>query len=109
MGIMQCAECINMACRRLKRQMQPDEFCSFGNIRLPELDTVEGVKEILLALEKQAPKEPLFEGDGVAPDGSEVYDTWIRPCCESRFEVEFEEHDYCPNCGQRIDWGEMEK
>ena len=55
------------------------------------------------ALEKQIPKKPDFEGDGYA-DGFLVYDTWICPCCEHKFEVDYEEYKHCPECGQTIDW-----
>lgn len=54
-------------------------------------------------LEKQIPKEPYFEGDGYY-DGSLVYDTWRCPSCDSEYEVEFEEHECCPHCGQAIKW-----
>lgn len=55
------------------------------------------------ALEKQIPKKPDLEGDGYA-DGQLVLDTWICPCCEKRYEVDYDDYDYCPNCGQAIDW-----
>lgn len=54
-------------------------------------------------VEKQVAKKPSFEGDGYA-DGYLVYDTWICPCCEKHYEVDYEEYDFCPNCGQKIDW-----
>ncbi len=38
--------------------------------------------------------------------GTEIWDEWICPCCGSRYEVEYDKYDYCPNCGQRIDWTE---
>lgn len=60
---------------------------------------------IIEALEKQIPKKPDFEGDGYA-DGQLVYDTWICPHCEKKYEVDYEEYDFCPNCGQAIDWSE---
>lgn len=60
--------------------------------------------EIKNSVEKQIPKSPTYDGDGYAPDGTFVWDEWICPCCGSRFEVEYEEHDYCPNCGQHILW-----
>ena len=43
------------------------------------------------------------------PDGNLVYDTWICPCCEKHYEVDYEEYDYCPFCGQRIDWSEEQE
>lgn len=55
------------------------------------------------ALEKQLPKKPDFEGDGCDQEGNLIYDTWICPNCEEYYEVDYDEYDYCPNCGQRID------
>ena len=64
------------------------------------------VREVAIkALEKQIPKKPDLEGDGYA-DGHLVYDTWICPCCEKHYEVDYDDYDYCPNCGQAIDWSE---
>lgn len=54
------------------------------------------------ALEKQIPKTPDIEGDGYA-DGKMVYDTWICPNCGKDYEIECDNYDYCPNCGQAID------
>ena len=61
------------------------------------------------ALEKQIAKKPNIEGDGYA-DGHLVYDTWICPNCEKDYEIDYDDYDYCPNCGQKIDksvfdWG----
>lgn len=58
------------------------------------------------ALGKQIPKKPTYEGDGYAPDGKFVLDEWICPCCETRYEVDYDDYDYCPNCGQKIDWSD---
>lgn len=58
------------------------------------------------ALKKQIPKKPDFEGDGYW-NGELVYDTWICPCCGKHYEVDYEEYDHCPNCGQAIDWSEQ--
>lgn len=62
------------------------------------------------ALEKQIAKKPTFEGDGYAPDGTLIYDTWICPCCNKRYEVDYDDYTYCPNCGQKIDldWSDEE-
>ena len=56
------------------------------------------------ALEKQIPKKPTFEGGGYADDGGLMYDTWICPCCEKDYELDYEEYEFCPNCGQAIKW-----
>ena len=68
----------------------------------------EAIDMAIKALEKQIPKKPEFEGDGYS-DGHLVYDTWICPNCEKRYEVDYEEYDHCPNCGQKIDWSEVEE
>ena len=60
------------------------------------------------ALEKQTPKKPDFEGDGYDENGCLIYDTWICPCCEVRYEIYYEEYEHCPNCGQTIDWSDTE-
>lgn len=60
-------------------------------------------EECRTAREKQIPKKPTYEGDGYAPDGTLVYDTWICPCCGKRYEVDYDDYTYCPNCGQKID------
>ena len=68
------------------------------------IGTVEECRE---AVEKQKAKKPDFEGDGYA-DGNLVYDTWICPCCGKHYEVDYDDYDFCPNCGQKLDWGEGE-
>lgn len=60
-------------------------------------------KSVIEAREKQRAKKPTYEGDGYAPDGTLVYDTWICPCCDKRYEVDYDDYDYCPNCGQKLD------
>ena len=58
------------------------------------------------ALGKQIPKKPIYEGDGYAPDGTFVFDIWICPSCCKRYEVDYDDYDYCPNCGQKLDWSD---
>lgn len=55
------------------------------------------------AVDTRIAKRPDFEGDGYA-DGHLVYDTWICPNCQKHYEVDYDNYDYCPNCGQKIDW-----
>lgn len=66
----------------------------------------EAISIAIAALELTEAKTPDLEGDGYS-DGHLVYDTWICPNCESRYEMEYEEHDHCPNCGQAINWKEF--
>ena len=68
----------------------------------------DGMGIAIQALEKQIPKKPTYEGDGYAPDGTFVWDEWLCPCCGKRYEVDYDDYDYCPNCGQAIDWSDEE-
>ena len=54
-------------------------------------------------VEKEISKKPDYEGDGYA-DGYMVYDTWICPNCGKKYEVDYQEYNRCPECGQLIDW-----
>lgn len=58
------------------------------------------------ALEKQLPEKPIFEGDGFDELGDIVFDEWLCPLCNARYEVDYQEYDYCPSCGQKLDWSE---
>lgn len=58
--------------------------------------------------DKQTPKKPDFEGDGYDDSGNIIYDTWICPCCENRYEVDYDMYQYCPACGQALDWSDYE-
>ena len=66
----------------------------------PYLD--EAVSMAIAALEKQIPKKINCKGDGYWK-GQPVYDTWICPCCEEHYEVDYDNYDYCPNCGQHLE------
>lgn len=55
------------------------------------------------ALRKQIPELPNIWGDGYA-DGEPVYDMWDCPYCGKTYEIEGEQYDFCPACGQRINW-----
>lgn len=58
------------------------------------------------ALEKQLPKKPDIYGDGYDDDGNIIYDTYDCPNCQKSYEIEYEEYDYCPNCGQALNWSD---
>jgi rubrerythrin len=60
--------------------------------------------KIAEALQKQIPQKPNFEGDGYDDSGELIYDTWICPNCGDRYELDYEIYQYCPMCGQSIDW-----
>nr|DAH12610.1 MAG TPA: DNA-directed RNA polymerase subunit [Caudoviricetes sp.]DAN90418.1 MAG TPA: DNA-directed RNA polymerase subunit [Bacteriophage sp.] len=65
------------------------------------------LEECRAAVEKQTAKKPDYEGDGYS-DGHLVYDTWICPCCGKHYEVDYDDYDFCPECGQCIDWSDEE-
>ena len=55
-------------------------------------------------VEKAIPMKPkLFMCYGYGEDEA-VYDAWNCPYCGTHYQMIFDKHDYCPNCGQRIDW-----
>lgn len=67
----------------------------------------EAISVGIAALKLQIPKKPMYEVDAYDAyddSGSLIYDTWICPQCESRYEVGYDDYDFCPNCGQAIDW-----
>lgn len=55
---------------------------------------------------KQIPKQVDYIGHGYDPDGELVYDYAECPDCERGFEEGDEcwECDYCPRCGQALEW-----
>ena len=57
---------------------------------------------------RDAAKKPSIEGDRYAPDGTFIWDTWICPNCNEHYEIDYDEYDFCPKCGQRIDKSELE-
>ena len=60
--------------------------------------TPEGILELK---ERNTPKEAIYEGDGYS-DEEMVYDTWICPNCGAKYEVDYDDYDFCPDCGQMI-------
>jgi len=63
------------------------------------------IDDAIDALEKQIPRAVFYEGDGYA-DGEMVYDVAYCPACDACFEDGYNwEVNFCPNCGQRLDWG----
>lgn len=73
----------------------------------PEYLCIGTIEEFKDLKEKSVAKKPSLEGDGYY-NGQLVYDTWICPCCDKRYEVDYEEYEHCPSCGQKIDWGDEE-
>ncbi len=61
------------------------------------------VKEFREAMEKQRAKTPYIWGDGYS-DGYPVYDMYECPNCGENYEIDGHKYDFCPNCGQAINW-----
>lgn len=70
-------------------------------------DLYYALKMAISALKKQEPMKPYLEGDGYS-DGELVYDTWICQNCGEHYEVDYDDYEYCPKCGQHIDWSQEE-
>lgn len=92
-GYLMLQESIDMAIHAL------EEIQQYRALGTPE--------ECREAVEKRTPKRPDYEGDGYA-DGQLVYDTWICPRCGKHYEVDCDEYDYCPYCGQKLNWRDEE-
>lgn len=60
--------------------------------------------EIMELKERDMAKAPDYEGDGYDDDGNIIYDTWICPNCGEKYEVDYDDYKFCPECGQRIKW-----
>ena len=63
------------------------------------------------ALEKLMPKKPIYSGDGYDDKGELIYDSAECPCCGNNdFEYGINNWgcNYCPECGQSLDWGECD-
>lgn len=75
----------------------PKEACERHN---------EAIDKAIKALEKCVPVQPNLEGDGYDKDGKIIFDEWLCPCCETRYEVDYDDYKFCPNCGQAIDWSD---
>ena len=58
-------------------------------------------EQIMELKERNTPKEAIYEGDGYS-EGEMVYDVWICPNCGVKYEVDYEDYDFCPDCVQMI-------
>ena len=60
------------------------------------------------AVEKQIPKKPINVYDHYLAETNEYnYTTAECPCCGEDFAIdEYYRVNFCPNCGQKLDWRE---
>ena len=64
-------------------------------------------KAVQFAIDKQTPQTPNIWVDGYS-DGELVYDMYDCPNCGKHYELDYEQYDYCSNCGQKLDWTVLE-
>lgn len=95
-----CAECKmeRFVCDILNQHNKVNDFANSQCAKL--------MCEMHELKERDTAKKPIYEGDGYAPDGTFVWDEWLCPNCGTRYEVDYDEYDHCPNCCQKIDWSE---
>ena len=96
---------------RLYKDLKWAEKVRFEHINITivrvRIEEVDEVTHIEMALKKAKAIKPDVEGDGYCPEGKLVYDTWICPTCGSRYEIDYQDYDYCPKCGQHIDMSDI--
>lgn len=61
------------------------------------------------ALKKQIATKPELWGDGVDADMEIIYDMYDCPNCGKSYELDYDEYDYCPKCGQKLDWSNIDE
>ena len=71
--------------------------------------SIDAIEYAIKCAKKQIPKKPSFEGDGYDDEGELIYDTWVCPNCETNYECGYDIYDFCPHCGQAIDWSVVEE
>lgn len=74
---------------------------------LKQYEDLGTVEEFRALKDKSVAKKPNLEGDGYY-NGEIVLDAWICPNCNKSYEVDYDNYDYCPNCGQHIDRCDLE-
>ena len=67
-----------------------------------DIDLIESI------VEKEIPGSPIRVGYGYDPDRSGVYVRWGCSNCGAKYRAYYTDYDYCPHCGKKIDWSELQ-
>ena len=59
-------------------------------------------------VKKEIHRSPIRDGYWYDTDRSQVHVGWKCSNCGTKYRVYYAEYDYCPHCGQRIDWSNEE-
>lgn len=80
-------------------------FSTLSSVIISQEKETMADRELLQELvDKEKPRYVNYEYDGYA-DGCPVYDTARCPECGRYFDLDCEEKcNYCPDCGQRLNW-----
>ncbi len=89
---------------RLYEKLSDQEVREYRELQTyKKLGTVEEFRE---AKKKRIPERPNIWGDGHDDEGEPIYDMYDCPSCGKSYEIDYDKSDYCPNCGQAIDWSD---
>ena len=80
----------------------PHDFYGEDKATTKERDT-DIMQELV---DKATLKKPNIWGDGYDDKGQLIYDMYDCPNCDKTYELDYEKYDYCPKCGQAIDWSD---
>lgn len=69
--------------------------------KLQAFEKIGTAEEFDMLKERNREQQTEIIGDGYS-DGHLVYDTYICPNCGKQYELEYEEYNYCPECGQHM-------
>lgn len=103
----ECQKSVSICKAMIDRKITPEDMEEYMKFEDELVKRGFTFSSLLEAREKQTAKKPDYEGDGYA-DGQLVYDTWICPCCGKHYEIDCDDYDYCPNCGQKLDRSDEE-
>lgn len=76
---------------------------------IQEYRAIGTVEECRAAMERLKSKTPDIWGDGCDKKGNIIYDMYSCPSCGKNYEIEGEQYNHCPECGQAIDLSALEE